>query len=169
LQRLTLTIPVNSFVPGDGFHVFGNVDSVGAPADAIDYDAPITGNSPVPFWPLVSSVGHLEGGFLQGDHLGQPVDPEAGHLEIPWLTGDWLSLPPGVPADHEVVTPLLYLGLFLFAIKTYDALGNASDGEPHERRCWVNSGPQPVRQFRQTGVESGRPVFGFIGPPQLAA
>jgi len=169
VQRLTLTIPVNSFVPGDGFAVFANVDAVGAPTDAIDYDSPITGNSPVPFWPLVSSLAHLVGGFLEGDHLGQPVDPQAGHLEIPWLTSDWLGLPPGVPADHEVSTPLLYLGLFLFAVQSYDAVGNASDGDPYERRVWVNSGPQPARNFRQTDVEDGRPVFGFTPPAQLAA
>jgi len=169
MQRLTLNIPVGSFSPGDGFRVFGDVDALGRRMEAIDYDRPLSGESPVLFWPLTPVVGHLEGKWLEGNFLGEGEKPLRGHLEGTWLGGNWLGQPAEAPPDREVITPLLFFGWYLFAVLTYDLIGNASSGDPQTRRAFINSGPQPPRRFRQTGVADGRPVFGFDQPPQLAA
>ena len=149
MQRLTLTIPVASFAPGDSFHVYGNVDADGMPAAAVDYDRPITGDTAWLFWRLTE------------------IPP--GHLEGDWLQTDWLGRPAQTPDDHEVQTPLLYFGWYEFAVKTFDQAGNASSGEPDVMRVFCNSGPEPPRRFRQTDSVDGRPVFGFTAPAQLAA
>ena len=149
MQRATLSIPVGGFVPGDTFHVFGDMDVNGEPTGVIDSDNPVTGDAPIPFWPLTE------------------IPP--GHLESPWLQDDWLGQPADVPDDHQVESPLLYHGWFMFEVVTYDAVLNASSGDPEETLVFVNSGPEPVNRFRQTGVTDGRPVFGFDAPPQLAA
>ena len=170
MQRLTLSVPVASFQPGDGFHIYGNVDAVGRATDAIDYDAPLTGASPKPFWPLVGiPPGHLEGGWLQTAWLGVPAVMPPGHLEGDWLERNWLGLPGETPADHQEQISPLYFGWYEFAVITYDAAGNASSGEPATRRAFVNSGPAPPRSFKQSAVEAGRPVFSFKPPPQLQA
>jgi hypothetical protein len=173
MQRLTLTIDRTGFAVGDRYAVYGNIDADGTPLDEVDFDNPITGPDPVELWPGVSLVGHLEGGHLEGGHLGAASPPGAaappagGYGEAPHLAGPHLAASAEDAGEVEVVTPRCYFGTYLFAVKTFDAIGNASAGTPVETEIVVNSGPDPVRAFRQTGVSGGRPVFGFTPPPQL--
>lgn len=148
MQRLTLTIPVGTFLPGDRFAVFANADAVGRRVAAVDYTRPITGPTPVAFWPLApSGPGFLEDGLAEGDFQGVPGEE---------------------PADREVVTPPLYHGWYAFAVITYDSLGNASDGPPATVLAFVTSGPRQPRRFRHASSEGGRPVFRFEAPPQMS-
>ena len=113
MQRVTVTIPVDDFVPRDTFHVYGDASAAGLPLGSVDYDRPITGQSPVPFWPMAAEQpGYGEGVYGEGSYGGVPTE---------------------TPADHEVVSPPLFWGVFLFAVKTFDAVGNASAGTPATR------------------------------------
>lgn len=72
------------------------------------------------------------------------------------------------PADRQVTSPALYLGWYLFAAMAYDALGNLAADPAVEYAYFVNSGPEPVTRFRQTGVAAdGRPTFAFARPAQM--
>lgn len=166
MQRLTLTIPVAGYSPGDAFEVFANADSAGRALAAIDYDNPISGQAAVPFFPGVQvPPAFLEGGFLASAWLGI-VAGEVGFLAHTWLADAWLGLVGGA-LDRSVTTPLLYFGSYLFATKTYNAVGNTDPGTPDTFEVVVNSGPGPVRRFRQTGVAGNHPVFAIEAPTQF--
>ena len=64
----------------------------------------------------------------------------------------------------EVVSPALYFGMYRFAARAVDAVGNRSSGTPVEFAVFVNSGPRAVREMQLASV-----VFGFEGVEQLEA
>ena len=171
MQRLTLTVTVGDFVPGEAFHVYGDADDDGLPTGSVNYTKPITGKVPVDFWPLVPPLKGWGEGPWGDEPWGGGIDTEPqpeGWGEQPWGEGPWGG-EEGTSTNHSIVTPPLYFGWFLFVVKTFDEVGNACSGEPVEFRAFVNSGPECVSKFRQTGVEDGRPVFGFTPPDQMVA
>ena len=157
MQRLTLTVPVNSFVPGDGFHAYSNADAIGVAGDEIDYARPITGRQPRAFWPLTPTDDE------------PPTLVYEGWLEGGWMQGNWLGSPETI-GDVTVIAPALFFGWYLFAVKTFDAVGNVCPVKtPVTRRAFVNSGPTPPRRFKHSSTAGGRPVFSFRQSVQLAS
>lgn len=147
MQRVTLKIGLEDALPGLRFEVYSNADRNGLAQEAIDTAEPVSGREPLPYRPLVQpGVGFLAGPFLEGPFLGPP--PAAGETE-------WTSRP-------------LYHGVYEFQVKSYDSVGNPTSGSLPVYRAAVRSGPRSTRNFRQTSVDGdGRPVFGFVRPPQL--
>jgi len=161
MQALELTIPVGDKVPGDTFEVFGNADLAGCAGESIDYDRPITGEEPRPFWPLADRQSWGETKWGQGPWGDVPAGDG-------WGVDPWGAAPWGVGGPFCLVpTPLLYFGLFSFAVVPSDLAGNDAAGDPEEFQAFVNSGPRPVTAFRQTDVQDGQPVFGFRAPAQF--
>lgn len=145
MQRVTLTIPVGTHVPGDEFYVLGNVDSVGRATEACA--GRITGTAAVPYWPLQAAVN---GKWGQGA----------------WGKTPWGGVPSKTPADLSVATPGLYFGAYNFRVATVDAIGNENLGGELSA-VTINSGPEPVTDLRRIATTDGSVRFAFTPPPQF--
>ncbi len=143
---------------GDRFEIFGDGGT-----GVIDQSTPLTDQPPAYWEGLPGRRGHLRDGHLATLHLDN-VLPD-GHL-----CGRHLSAEHLWPAALLVfVSRPLYFGLFRFAAKTVDLVGNRSATVSEVVGRVVNSSPRRGSSLQKAGFDevTRRMSFSFTQSPDL--
>jgi len=118
---------------------------------------------PVRFWDgLPPAGGHLYGGHMVGGHL-DAMAPD-GHLSNMHLLDEhcW----PAAPLPWT--TRPFYFGLFQFAVRVMDRVGNLGDVSAAQPRV-INSAPRPARTLSKSSYDAPtqRLTFTLTPSPDL--